>query len=78
MTDRLSQLQLAMDLGFQLGQGKKVDLGELADKHLTKECPDCGGHGVVGDTESYVGITVVGDCERCKGTGRVPLEATDE
>ena len=58
MTDRLSHLKLAMDLGFQLGQGKKVDLNEMADKHLTKECPRCEGRG-----------RVESECRVCGGSG---------
>ena len=81
MTDRLSHLKLALDLGFQLGQGKKVDLREMADKHLTKECPRCEGHRVVEverdrldpeDEPAGTLVTVLIDCPNCKGTGRVP------
>ena len=73
MTDRLSHLKLAMDLGFNLGQGKKVDLSEMADKHLTKECPRCEGSGKlqVWDHETD-GTGRIEMCPDCKGTGRVP------
>ena len=86
MTDRLSHLKLAMDLGFQLGQGKKVDLSEMADKHLTKDCPDCGGTGECPDNADFGGECDNGkvggdagerpweieDCPKCDGTGECP------
>jgi len=94
MTDRLSHLKLAMDVGFQLGQGKKVDLSEMADKHLTKECPRCQGHGEIpegGETweDTYCvqhgyatretrGCDNYDECPDCEGTGRVPKDGTDE
>lgn len=71
MTDRLSHLKLAMDLGFQLGQGKKVDLSEMADKHLTKECPRCGGRGYR-LWRNADGTKRTSDCATCGGTRRVP------
>ena len=87
MTDRLSHVMLALDLGYQLGQGKKVDLNELADKHLTKECPRCQAHPQDCPNSVEFGGTCdngkIGgdagerpweeeDCPVCDGEGRCP------
>ena len=93
MSDRLGHLKLAMDLGFQLGQGKKVDLSEMADKHLTKECPRCEGHGELPEggqfweddysnqqgfaTRDSRGCDNYDECPDCDGTGRVPKDGTE-
>ena len=87
MTDGLRHLDMALELGRQLGRGEKV--------RLTKECPDCGGSGECPDNADFGGecdngkvggdagerpweiedcpkCDGAGECPRCKGTGRVP------
>jgi len=67
MTDGLRHLDMALELGRQLGRGETV--------RLTKECPRCEGSGKVleGDVDmegALVGLRVT--CPDCKATGRVP------
>ena len=80
MTDGLRHLDMALELGRQLGRGEKV--------RLTKECPRCEGHGELPEggqfweddysnqrgyaTSESRGCDNYEVCPDCKGTGRIP------
>lgn len=81
MTDGLRHLDMALELGRQLGRGEKV--------RLTKECPRCKGHGELPEggqfweddysnqrgfaTRDSRGCDNYEECPDCEGTGRVPV-----
>ena len=47
-----------------------------ADETSSKECPRCTGRGKYADPAR--GPLVQITCERCEGSGRVPVDSTDE